>query len=99
MVVPAQWERTGDFSEGSDALKQTEKWGFIDKSGKMVIAPQFDDYRFGFSQGLACVKQNAKCGLIDKNGASVVKPEWNLIEKYQEARDTPVLLGSCAARR
>lgn len=52
--------------------------------------PQFDDYRFGFSQGLACLKQNGKCGLIDKNGASVVKPEWNLIEKYQEARDTPV---------
>jgi len=57
MVVPAQWERTGDFSEGLAAVKQTEKWGFIDKSGKMVIAPQFDDYRFGFSQGLACVKQ------------------------------------------
>ena len=90
MVVPAQWERTGDFSEGLAAVKQTEKWGFIDKSGKMVIAPQFGDYRFGFSQRLACVKQNGKCGLIDKNGASVVKPEWNLIEKYQEARDTPV---------
>jgi hypothetical protein len=51
MVVPAQWERTGDFSEGLAAVKQTEKWGYIDKSGKMVIAPQFDDYRFGFSQG------------------------------------------------
>ena len=43
MVVPAQWERTGDFSEDLAAVKQTEKWGIIDKSGKMVIAPQFDE--------------------------------------------------------
>ncbi|MGH7982693.1 MAG: hypothetical protein ACREFF_06045 [Candidatus Udaeobacter sp.] len=38
----------------------------------------------GYSQ-----KANGKWGLIDELGAFVMQPEWNLIERYQEVRDTP----------
>lgn len=41
--------------------------GFIDKTGKYVIEPQFDKVRY-FSEGLACVSKNGLWGYIDKNG-------------------------------
>ena len=43
------------------------KYGFIDKSGKVVIEPQFD-YAEPFSEGLACLEKDGKLGYLDKNG-------------------------------
>jgi len=31
------------------------KWGYIDKTGKIVIEPQFDDAYYNFHEGLASV--------------------------------------------
>ena len=53
------------------------KYGFIDKSGKMVIEPQFDDeidIAGSFIAGLACVRKDGKEGFIDKNGKVVIEP-------------------------
>ncbi|EOA6136260.1 WG repeat-containing protein, partial [Campylobacter coli] len=33
----------GNFSEGLAGVELNGKWGFIDKSGKIVIEPKFDD--------------------------------------------------------
>ena len=54
---------------------QNGKWGFIDKTGKIVINPQFDevDY-FGFIEGLCGVKIGDKRGFIDKTGKYVWNP-------------------------
>ena len=49
------------------------KAGFIDKTGKPVIKPQFDD-TYGFHEGLAQVKIGDKWGYIDKTGRYVWKP-------------------------
>ena len=48
------------------------KYGFIDKSGKMVIEPQFDNAE-PFSEGLAQVEKDGKLGFIDKSGKVVEK--------------------------
>jgi hypothetical protein len=52
--------------------------GFIDKHGKIVIKPQFDDAH-DFSDGLASIrirdrKPFGKWGYIDKQGKIVIKP-------------------------
>jgi hypothetical protein len=44
------------------AVKTGIKWGFVDKTGKEIIAPSFD-YASGFSGGLAAVKSGGKMGL------------------------------------
>ena len=49
------------------------KYGYIDKSGKVVIEPQFDYVR-DFSEGLAVVEKDGKWGVIDKNGKVVIEP-------------------------
>lgn len=48
-------------------IKKDGKWGYIDKTGKVVIEPQFDRAA-GFSEGLAFVWIGNKGGWIDKTG-------------------------------
>uniref|UniRef100_A0A7C4CB44 WG repeat-containing protein n=1 Tax=candidate division WOR-3 bacterium TaxID=2052148 RepID=A0A7C4CB44_UNCW3 len=52
------------------------KWGYIDKSGSLVVNPQFD-WAADFSEGLARVGIGVwplKYGYIDKNGKFVWEP-------------------------
>ena len=61
-------------------IQQDGKVGFIDKTGKIVITPQFDsassDEGRTFSEGLAAVKVGDKWGYIDKSGKFVIPPKF-----------------------
>jgi hypothetical protein len=63
----------GDFSEGLSRWKIGNKYGFMDRSGDLVIAPQFD-LTFHFSEGLAAVSIGNEWGYIDKTGKMVIAP-------------------------
>ena len=63
------------------------KYGFIDKSGKVVIEPQFDYAGLGisaFSEGLAQVKKDGKYGFIDKSGKVVIEPQFDDADAFSE---------------
>jgi hypothetical protein len=55
------------------AVELGNKYGFIDRSGKMVINPQFD-YADSFSEGLARVKLGNEFYKINKQGAILLDP-------------------------
>lgn len=75
-----------------------KKWGFIDKSGNMVIEAKFDDVirdQYGgctlyhkpfrnFSEGLCAVRVKDKWGYIDKTGAFVVTPVYDNAGNFSE---------------
>lgn len=63
------------FSEGLAATALDDKFGYIDKTGKFLIQPQFD-YALPFSGGRALVVVGEKIGFIDKAGSFVVKPQF-----------------------
>jgi hypothetical protein len=76
-----------NFSEGVAAVSVLTKdcqmkWGYIDKTGKFVIQPQFTDAK-AFSEGLAAVQVGAtlthpgQWGYIDKTGKFVIKPQFD----------------------
>ncbi|ENZ6116086.1 WG repeat-containing protein, partial [Campylobacter coli] len=65
-----------DFSEGLAKVKLNGKYGFIDKSGKIIAKPKFD-YGEYFSEGLAGVKLNGRWGFMDKNGKIVIEPKFD----------------------
>jgi hypothetical protein len=67
----------GNFSEGLAAVELGEKWGYIDVTGKMAIALQFDDAR-DFSHGFAAVQIGKKWGFIDKTGQIVIAPQFDM---------------------
>lgn len=63
---------TSSFSEGFAKVFVGDKWGFIDKSGKISILPVFDSVS-DFSEGLAVVKKNGRYGFIDQQGNVVLE--------------------------
>ena len=60
---------TGIFAQNSGLfpVSNNRKYGYIDKTGKMIIKPQFD-YATVFSEGMAHAKIEGKRGFIDKTG-------------------------------
>ncbi|MFQ5639603.1 MAG: WG repeat-containing protein [bacterium] len=51
-----------------------DKWGFIDKTGKLFT--ELFDKTSDFSEGLAGVKVGDKWGYIDKTGKMVIQPKF-----------------------
>lgn len=52
-------------------VEQNSKWGFINRTGKIVITPQFEGAGV-FSEGLAIVQIGGKWGYIDTTGRAVI---------------------------
>src|SRR5919206_2169414 len=48
-------------------VRQNDLWGYIDRTGKLIIKPQFD-VAWDFTEGLAYVKAGARRGIIDHKG-------------------------------
>lgn len=73
-----------------------EKCGYIDKSNKLVINPQFD-WSKEFSEGRAAVRVGGKWGYIDKTGKLVIAPQFDYASGFSEglARVTNRLIGKC----
>lgn len=91
-----------DFSDGLAASldEGTNKWGYVDRTGKFAISPRFDGYPRGyvssFSEGRAWVEVEKKYGLIDHSGAFVVEPTFLLAEDFKDGMARVVVEGPCA---
>src|SRR4051812_8755457 len=78
------------FAQETDPLfvvTVNNKQGFIDRTGKIVIKPQFQGAG-EFSEGLAPVAINDngyKEGYIDRTGKFAIKPNWDTAGKFSEA--------------
>ncbi|MBA4389174.1 MAG: hypothetical protein C0404_14470 [Verrucomicrobia bacterium] len=78
---------TGQIYTVSVTLKNTgareKKWGYIDKTGKKVIDPQYQGAR-QFSEGLAPVMVDGKWGYIDKTAKMVINPQFDSGNSFSE---------------
>ena len=70
------------FSEGLAYMEQG-KLGFIDKAGKQVIPPKYNDAQ-PFSEGLAVVRLEGKYGYIDRSGKMVIPPQFSDAGPFSE---------------
>ncbi|MFH0819589.1 MAG: WG repeat-containing protein [bacterium] len=59
------------------------KWGYIDRTGKIIIEPIFSSVK-QFSDGLAAVKYKDKWGFINKEGKFVVEPQYDCVDSFSE---------------
>jgi WG repeat protein len=57
-------------------------WGYIDRTGKFVIEPQFGDAG-RFSEGFAPIFLNGKWGLIDKTGKILFQTKFSLMHEFR----------------
>lgn len=72
-----------DFSEGLAVVRRDEKYGYIDKSGKVVIPIQFD-VAYKFKGGLAIVRQHGKSGYIDQTGKFAIPPKFDWAYEFTD---------------
>jgi len=61
---------------GMARVKLSGKWGYIDRTGRIVINPQFEEAG-DFSEGLARVKTGGKWGYIDRTGRFLINPQFD----------------------
>ncbi|MDR1706316.1 MAG: WG repeat-containing protein, partial [Clostridiales bacterium] len=75
------------FREGLAPVIKDDKWGFIDKTGKVVVPLEYDQV-YSFSEGLAPVIKDGKYGFIDKTGKVVVPLEYDDVYNISEGLAT-----------
>lgn len=86
IIISARFKKAHDFSDGLAAVTSNdgtiEYWGFIDTTGKAVIAPTFRTEPGDYHDGFAVVKkQNGKYVFIDKN-AQVKTREYDRATRF-----------------
>lgn len=74
------------FHEGLALIGDVGKKGFIDKTGRVVIAPRFG-YGYGFQNGITAVSEDNegnRWGFIDKTGQWVIPPHFDWADPFEE---------------
>lgn len=91
-----QYEICGRFSEGLARIKdrETSKYGFIDKFGRIIIPCKYEYVYGGFSEGLCAIgiritsnqqrtSQVMRYGYINKKGDLVIPPMYKYPESFK----------------
>ncbi|MNC37463.1 KWG Leptospira [compost metagenome] len=76
MAIPAEFEFACSFSEGLACASKGQGIGYIDKSGKWVIEPQYTHVD-SFHNGQALVWVDDQIGIIDRRNQFVVTPQFD----------------------
>jgi len=79
--TPVFHREAAGFSENRAWFEQDGKFGFIDTSGSVVIAPRFEEVYF-FQQDRAPAKLNGLWGFIDSAGKVVVAPVYQEVGRF-----------------
>jgi len=73
----------GDFAEGLAPFRMGRKLGYLDRSGAVVVPPQFDQVE-AFAEGQALVAQGGRWGSIDRSGKWVIEPQFDKPFRFRE---------------
>ncbi len=77
-VIPAEYERIENISEGLIGAKKDGKWGFLNENNEWAIAPAYETVYRGFNNGYAIVMNDGKYILINTKGKELTKPSATL---------------------
>ena len=76
------YNRVEYFRNGLCAVEQDKKWGYIDRTGKMVINPIYDYAGPYAENGIAAVEKDGKEMFIDKQGDKLFSVDRILFEYH-----------------
>lgn len=72
-----------NFSEGFLVVENDGMYGYIDKNGIEIVAPQYID-AYSFSEGMARVERNGKMGFIDQTGKEVIPLRYDVAQDFSD---------------
>lgn len=73
---------------------QGKQWGYMDASGKVIVAPQYETAGYFSTEGTAVVGVEGKKGLISAKGTLVLKPLYDSLGIFSQNRYVGVRDGS-----
>lgn len=84
-VVSNGWKDMTRYGAGLFGVKDSnDKWGFMDRNGKIIIPFQWIDVK-PFSQGLACVQDfNGMWGFVNNIGEIVIPCQWRKVLSFSQ---------------
>src|SRR5687768_15482520 len=68
-----------------DPASEPERWGYIDRTGRLMIEPRFDDAR-DFHDGRARVVLDGQPTFIDETGTPVMRSRYQQLGDFAEGR-------------
>ena len=71
------------YHEGLAAVRLGEEYGFVDRSGRVVIPPRFQ-FAERFSEGLARVELDDRYGYIDRTGKVVIEARFQKAFRFSD---------------
>ncbi|HEY9341299.1 MAG TPA: WG repeat-containing protein [Hanamia sp.] len=71
LMIPISYSDYKFSTEGYYALKRDNRWGFLDKTGKVMIPFKYEEVHKTFEKGIARVELNHRILWIDKNGNEI----------------------------
>ncbi len=76
LIIEADFDDVGAFTEGLAAISKGGKWGYIDRDGNVVIEPVYKS-AWAFHEGFARVKPFDKPDqFIDRSGHALAAEDW-----------------------
>ena len=61
-----------------------KKWGYINKEGKFIIEPRYDNADDFQANDTAKVSVNDKWGMIDQSGSTIIPPQYLWLSDFSE---------------
>ena len=65
------------------ANKENDKWGFVNKSGNIVVDAKYDKVTEFNEYGFAGVKLDGKWGVVNSKGEEILEPTYTLNEEQE----------------
>jgi hypothetical protein len=88
--VDFKFDRVQSFSEGLAAVRVGDRWGFIDRTGRMVIPARFEEGPThgppigSFKKGLAAVYENGSWQFIDVSGGIAIAGQFQKVGSFRD---------------
>lgn len=83
VVIDIQNHMAYDFKDGRAAVYKDGKWCWIDKTGKYILKPEYEEIIELDTEDLfAGVRINRKWGIIDKKGKFIINPSYDELYTY-----------------
>ena len=82
-VIKPQFEKCGDFTNGTAAVLRGDLWGFVDGTGNWLIQPRYKRVK-GFDSGYAMVLDGDTWKYVDKADKTLPVPPAEKYYDFQE---------------
>lgn len=76
------YEEFGEIGTELIAVKRNERWGFIDREGRLRISNRYESVGI-WKEGYAAAKLRGRWGFIDENEKLIVQPHYQSVSPFQ----------------